>query len=470
MKAFFWRGAAPCLGLAGALVVAATAAPKASLPRATRADRGALVANKRATKPAPQRRTTPVPGASHAAFATATPIAPRAITTAFVGRKGTQFVLNGQPFPVAGTSIHYLGWGSKKEVDAVLEDARAMNFNVVRSILHSVIGSPDQSKPDAKAHIWNFKSTGDVSNMGMRGVYLLYWDADKNAWAWNDSTVNGLGRWDYVIARAGKLGLKLDLSLLDFWQWAGGAQQINAWYGKTDRYTSFYTDPRTKTLYKAWVSHVLNRRNTITGVQYKNEPAIFAWDLMNEPEVSSVELAQSWFREMSRFVKSIDANHLLTTGTEGFYDGRGGSDPQSELALPDIDFGTWHTYPVYHNISTDDVVGLIKRHAATAAIVGKPVILQEFGWSEKHPDQAEVYRKWTNAVRLDPNAAGWIVWRLEGRVSPPPTRPFPEGESEALGDFPPDNGEGFGIHRNANPTAQALAQAAAAMKARTSRG
>ena len=375
-------------------------------------------------------------------------------------------MLDGKPFFVAGTSVHYLGWGTRAEVDAVLEDARAMNFNVVRSILHSVIGSPESSAPGAKPHIWNFSSTNDVSNMGMRGVYLLYWDAGKNEWAWNDSTVNGLGRWDYVLARAGQLGLKLDLSLLDFWQWAGGTQQINAWYGLSGRYTSFYTDLRTKALYKAWVAHVLNRTNTLTGIKYKDDPAIFAWDLMNEPEVSSIPLAQSWMRELSAHVKSIVPKHLLCSGSEGFYNGNGGSEPDTELALPDIDFGTWHTYPVYHNITPDDVVALVKRHAATAARIGKPVILQEFGYSEKQPDQAEVYRKWTEAVRSDPNAAGWIVWRLEGRVSPPPTRAFPGGEGDRLGAFPPDNGEGFGIHKDGSPKAQALAQAAAAMKAR----
>ena len=384
----------------------------------------------------------------------------------FVQTSGTKFTFDGRPFYVAGTSNHYLGWGTRREVDDGLQAAKAMNFNVVRTILHSVIGSPDESAPNAKKTIWNFRSTNDSSNMGMHGVYLLYWDAAKNNWAWNDSSVNGLGRWDYVIKRAGELGIKLDISLIDFWQWAGGTQQINAWYGLDERYTSFYTDARTKDLYKQWVAHVLNRTNEITGIKYKDDPTIFAWDLMNEPEVSSVELAQSWMREMSAHIKAIDSNHLLTTGSEGFYGGRGGSDPETELALPNIDFGTWHTYPTYHDITPAQVIDRIKQHGATAAKVGKPVLLQEFGYPDTKPDQAAVYRSWTDALYQNPNSAGWIVWRLEGRVVAPPTRDFPAAEADPLGDFPVDNGEHFSLYNNGQPAAQVVADAAARMTAR----
>ncbi len=398
--------------------------------------------------------------------APATPTTSPAPTGAFVKTAGTKFTLDGRPFYVAGTSNHYLGWGTRREVDDGLQSAKAMNFNVVRTILHSVIGSPDPNAPGAKKTIWNFRSTNDSSNMGMHGVYLLYWDAAKNDWAWNDSEINGLGRWDYVIARAGEVGIKLDISLIDFWQWAGGTQQINAWYGLDERYTSFYTDARTQDLYKKWVAHVLNRTNKITGVKYKDDPTIFAWDLMNEPEVSSVELAQSWMREMSAHIKSIDSNHLLTTGSEGFYGGQGGSDPESELMLPDIDFGTWHSYPTYHSITPAQVVNLIKQHGETAAKVGKPVLLQEFGYPDTAPDRAQVFQSWADALYDDPNSAGWIAWRLEGRVVAPPTRDFPAAEADPLGEFPADNGEHFSFYNNGEAAAQVLAQAAARSTAR----
>ncbi len=374
----------------------------------------------------------------------------------FVGAEGTRFVLEGKPFYVAGTNNHYLGWGSRAEVDDVLETAKRMNFNVVRTIVHSVIGSLDGTTGPT---VWNWRSTADSSNLGMHGVYVLYWDTKRDSWAWNDSTVNGLGRWDYVVYRAGQLGLKLDIALLGFWQWAGGAQQVCSWFfpdydpaSDPGRYTLFFSDPRTKAFYKAWVEHVLNRRNAITGLRYKDDPTIFAWDLMNEPEIDNtksdphgVPLAQSWISEMSAHVRSIDHRHLIDSGGEGFYDRPSVIDPGVELAIPGIDFGVWHTYPDYHGITPEEVIALIHRHGQTAEEAGKPVLMQEFAYSALHSDQPEAYRSWVDAVYDDPHSAGWTFWRLVGKVMGAPTRDFPEAESDPLTEYAPDNGEHFDL-------------------------
>ena len=60
--------------------------------------------------------------------------------------------------------------------------------------------------------------------------------------------------------------------------------------------------------------------NTISGVMYRDDPTIFAWNLMNEPRCTGCGWAmQEWVTEMAQYMKAIDPNHMVTIGEEGFY-------------------------------------------------------------------------------------------------------------------------------------------------------
>lgn len=48
----------------------------------------------------------------------------------------------------------------------------------------------------------------------------------------------------------------------------------------------FYTDSRCKQAYKNYVSMLLTRTNTYTGVQYKNDPTMFSFELMVSQHIS----------------------------------------------------------------------------------------------------------------------------------------------------------------------------------------
>ena len=128
-------------------------------------------------------------------------------------------------------------------------------------------------------------------------------------------------------------------------------------------------------MYKAHLYTFTHRRNTVNGRLYKDDPTIFYWDLINEPRwcasacctkplhlpplsadscqqtrvspglqwragsgasaaLSSGQSSdllhalcstgcgfalQQWVEEMSVYMKSIDPNHLVTIGEEGFY-------------------------------------------------------------------------------------------------------------------------------------------------------
>lgn len=361
----------------------------------------------------------------------------------FVRRAGLGFTLNGGPYRVAGVNNHYLAFGSREEVTRVLDDAVAMHANVVRTFLQPVIGSLDGSVPT----IWNWRSTSSASDLGVDGAYFLSWDSANKRMAFNDGE-SGLGRFDFVVAEAKKRNLKLLVSFLDFWGYTGGAQQMSAWYGSRDKYTFFAADPRTRQDYKDWVRHVLLRENALTGLLYKDDPTIFAWDLMNEPDIHPIPLLVTWVTEMAAYVKSIDSKHLLTTGHANM------SDPFADLDVPLIDFGTWHGYASYAKISHSRFDDLIHKNCALAEDHGKPLILEEFGVPRSDPDQAHAYRLWLDTIRDEPACPGWVVWRLVSR--------------QKDGTFPKDETDQFDIHNDGSPTWQVLQDAAAALRFRSS--
>ncbi|KAJ6956779.1 hypothetical protein NC652_007748 [Populus alba x Populus x berolinensis] len=162
-------------------------------------------------------------------------------------------------------------------------------------------------------------------------------------------------------AEARKYGIYLILSLVNNFKDYGGRSQYVEWARERDQQLSdddeFYTNSVVKEYYKNHVEAVLTRINSITGVAYKDDPTIFAWELINEPRSNdtSGKLIQEWVNEMAAHVKSIDNYHLLQIGLEGFYgDSKKASNPGSYLfgtdfisnnQIPQIDFATIHLYP-----------------------------------------------------------------------------------------------------------------------------
>jgi mannan endo-1,4-beta-mannosidase len=354
----------------------------------------------------------------------------------FVGTAGTHFTLGGKPYFVAGVNNHYLTYGTPSEVVGVLDDAVAMHAGVIRTFLQPVVGSLDVVSVPT---IWDWKSRNESSNLGVHGVHMIYWDTEKNHAAFNDGP-NGLQRVDFLLAEAAKRRIKLIIAFLDFWDYTGGAQQMRAWYGSDDKGTFFFTDPRTKQDYKDWIRHVLERVNPLTGVAYKDDPTVFAWELMNEPNIKPESLYISWVSEMSSYVKSIDRNHLVSSGHANF-DNR-----ISDLPISTIDFGTWHGYPQYENLAADTYDRTIREFCEIGRANNKPVLLEEFGYPRFKSDQADIYRNWLDAIQQDPACAGWLVWRLVSHQN--------------SGRYPADTYDGFDIHKDGGPTWDVLRKAA----------
>jgi mannan endo-1,4-beta-mannosidase len=139
---------------------------------------------------------------------------------------------------------------------------------------------------------------------------------------------------DKVLEVAGRIGVRVIIPLVDNWKWWGGIEQYAEYRGKSA--AEFWTDRGLIEDFKKTVAFVINRRNTFTGMLYKDDKAILAWETGNE-----LYSKYSWTREIAAQIKSLDSNHLVL---DGFY--LGNKEIQLEaLDDPNIDIVSSHHYP-----------------------------------------------------------------------------------------------------------------------------
>eukprot|EP00250_Pteridium_aquilinum_P020779 c24944_g4_i1 orf=205-1407(+) len=301
----------------------------------------------------------------------------------FVGRLGCQFVEDGQPLYVHGFNAYFLmaisvDLQTRSKVVTLLEEAAAAGLNVVRT--------------------WAFNDGGYQALQTSPGVY-------------DEKVFQAL---DFVLKQARRSGLRLILTLVNNWGDYGGKAKYVEWARNAGSTLSseddFFTDSIVKGYYKNHIKSVLTRVNSITGIQYKDDPTIFAWELINEPQCTkdpSGDILQAWIEEMAVYLKSIDCNHLLGLGSEGFY---GPSNPERVSANPNsyallvgtdflrnhdvegIDFAGAHGYPDTWLGSDADalqqitfVENWLSAHITDCtSILKKPFLFGEFGVSSKN--------------------------------------------------------------------------------------
>ena len=71
--------------------------------------------------------------------------------------------------------------------------------------------------------------------------------------------------------------------------------------------------------YHNLIRDVLNRRNTVSGLLYKDDPSVLAWQAANEAmsyfpdrqKPQNEKLITDWTLETAKFVKSVDKQHLF---------------------------------------------------------------------------------------------------------------------------------------------------------------
>jgi len=189
---------------------------------------------------------------------------------------------------------------------------------------------------------------------------------------------------DRGLAIAAEEGVRVIIPLVDNWEWFGG----HAEWAKLSGVGDFWNDPKAKADFKAFITWLLNRKNTVTGVLYKDDPTIMAWELGNEIDKASPD----WIIEMAAHIKQTDPSHLLI-------DGGHKETPAVALAESNIDIVTTHY--------TDKEFTAFAEKAAWA---GKAYI-----YGEVNPSDSETVGEILRRTVYSP-AAGAMAWSLRFRT------------------------------------------------------
>ncbi len=354
---------------------------------------------------------------------------------------------DGKPYRYAGANIWYGAWlgadtayGNRARLARELDRLQALGVRNLR-----IIGSAEESP------------LKNSITPGFRGKGSSY----------NEDLLKGL---DWTLAEMAKRDMTAIVYLANFWEcsggmmtylsWVNGGNFINMndpahpWPEFPDRNVAFYTSRPAQTLLRDYIKAVVQRTNSVTGVAYADDPTIMAWQLANEPRpggsdavaVPNLPNFYRWIDETARYIKALDGHHLVTTGSEGLK----GSIEREDVVLdahrsPAIDYMTTHIWPnnwswmdagnlaATYDAGSARVADYIAAHVRLARQLGKPLVIEEFGYPRDgatayDPKVATTfkdrfYRQIYAAVEADTAAGGPLAgsnfWAWNGEARTP---------------------------------------------------
>jgi mannan endo-1,4-beta-mannosidase len=305
----------------------------------------------------------------------------------FIKVNNNHFIKNGKPYYFIGTNYWYGGMlasknGNRERLKKELDELKSLGITNLRVMATAEGGDQDYTVIPA--------------TQPTQGKY-------------NQDLLEGL---DFFLNELKKRDMDAILYLTNNWEWSGGMAKYLEWngYGKVPNpnlkpntwpqfmsYTAqFHQCEPCKKAFLEHIKFMLNRKNSVNGIPYKQDKTIMAWEVANEPRIWNVENEKAftnWLNEVASTIKSIDKNHLLTTGSEG----KAGSN--DDIAAferthnnPNIDYLTMHIWPKnwgWYNIndeknSTEVAIKktneYIDEHIKVAQNLKKPLVLEEFGF------------------------------------------------------------------------------------------
>ena len=190
---------------------------------------------------------------------------------------------------------------------------------------------------------------------------------------------------DKVLQIANEEGVRLIIPFVDNWLWWGGKAEYAAFRGKKP--DDFWTDPQLISDFKKTIDFVVNRKNSYTGVLYKDDKSILGWETGNE-----LNAPQSWHKEIADYIKSIDRNHLVIVGLYKL----------DEQAVQDTSFDILTTH-FYGPLSRAEA-GIPEIKKLTQG--KKPYFVGEFGYSTLNDVKAII------DTTINNDLSGIMIWSL----------------------------------------------------------
>lgn len=310
----------------------------------------------------------------------------------FVTVSGKNFILNGKPYHYVGTNMWYganLGalaeGGNRQRLIKELDLLQSLGINNIR-----VMGASEGLSQ---------YNTVDPPIQPELGKY-------------NEKILEGL---DFLLAEMGKRNLYAVIYLNNYWVWTGGMAQYVSWLDNEPipnpflkeyewwqfmKFSArFYSHKEANKYFRQYLTHLLTRTNTVTGIKYIDDPTIMSWQLANEPrpgvldeDVANFPAFLKWIDGTAKFIKNLDPNHLVSTGNEGLAGSLQSDSLYKEMhRFNSIDYMTAHLWLLnwqwYNPLDPENTypegekkaLAYLDTHIGFANELNKPLVFEEFG-------------------------------------------------------------------------------------------
>lgn len=257
----------------------------------------------------------------------------------FVTRSGAQLLLHGKPFRFAGSNVYWAGLD---------ENVGGVNYPTTFRVNDAFSALAEMGTTVVRAHTLGISV----------GCSLC---VEPTLGSFNETALEHI---DYAVQSARAHHIYLVIPLVDNWHYYHGGKHTFTDWRKLNNENLFYTNSTVISDFEQYIGVLLNHVNPYTGVAYKNDPTILAWETGNELVPPVV-----WTQKIANYIHSLDSHHLIIDGSS-FVN-------TDAFSLTNVDIYTAHYYPA--NIAR------VQQDASTVTTAQKVFYIGEYAWQGGDP-------------------------------------------------------------------------------------